>query len=74
MLTSIELHDDSWMVAGEVDDKVLDRRLPPEVKPKLAQFTETEPELDLLSGHGLAEFARYLIGHATDDTAPHPAR
>jgi hypothetical protein len=32
MLTSIKLDDEPWMIAGEIDDEVLDRRLPPEMK------------------------------------------
>ncbi len=57
--------DDPRMVAGEVDDKVLDGHLPPKVKSKLLQFAQMQPELDLLAGHCAPKFARGLGAERT---------
>jgi len=50
MLRTIDLDHQSLREADEIDDELIDRRLPPEVEPLTAKFTQLGPEFLLVDG------------------------
>jgi hypothetical protein len=72
VLAPIELNNYSWVIAGKIDDEVVDRGLSPKAKSESSQFAQMKPELEFLAGHALAELARQLVSHAADYTIPPP--
>jgi hypothetical protein len=65
VLTAIQFDDQTRLPALEVDDVAANRRLPAEVKPKLAKSPKPHPERDFLARHRLSQLPGAFVRHST---------